>query len=33
VTEEQIKESLKKRASGPEEALEIDGMVFGAIAE
>ncbi|PSS22497.1 hypothetical protein M430DRAFT_226325 [Amorphotheca resinae ATCC 22711] len=33
VTEEQIKESLKKRASGPEEAHDIDGMVFGAIAD
>lgn len=33
ITDEEIKESLKKRASGPEEAKEVDRMVFGSIVE
>lgn len=33
VTDDYIKESLKKSASGPEEEREIDGMVFGSISE
>jgi hypothetical protein len=31
ITDERIKESLKKRASGLEEEKEIDGMIFGTI--
>jgi hypothetical protein len=33
ITDEEIKESLKKRASGSEEAQEVDAMVFGSITE
>jgi hypothetical protein len=33
ITDDEIKESLKKSVSGPEEAKEVDGVVFGAIAE
>lgn len=32
-TDEDIKESLRKRVSGPEEEKEVDTMVFGSIAE
>jgi hypothetical protein len=31
--DDEIKESLKKRAAGLEEEEKVDGMVFGAIAE
>ena len=33
ITEEEIKESLKKRAGGLEEEKEIDGMSFGTIVK
>lgn len=32
-TDEEIKESLRKRASGPEEEKEVDAMVFGSISD
>jgi hypothetical protein len=33
INEEEIKESLKRRASGPEEIDEIEGMAFENIEE
>jgi len=33
ITDEGIKESLRKRVRTPEESKEVDMMVFGSIAE
>jgi len=33
ITDEEIKDNLKKRVSGPEEVKEVDGMVFGSIVD
>jgi hypothetical protein len=33
ITDGEIKEILKKRASGPEEEKEVDAMIFGSISE
>jgi hypothetical protein len=33
ITDDAIKESLRKRARSPEETKEVDGMSFGSIVE
>jgi len=33
ITDESIRESLRKRCSGPEEVKEVDEMSFGSIVE